>query len=219
MLACFRIGAVALPCSTQLRSGDLGHRAEVARPVIAIGESTLLAELPEGVPSLDLDELTRILDEESPQEAPAYPADLDPGDPALIIFTSGTTGAARGAVHSQSYLMAQRLQAEQWLGARRGELSWCTAAPGWSKSARNAFIAPWLCGATALIHDGRFDPAERLEICERESVNVLCQAPTEYRVLAKRSELRPLTAIGACPPVRRSTRGLRASARAPALRS
>ena len=195
MLACFRIGAVALPCSTQLRSGDLGHRVEVARPVIAIGESALLAELPEGVPSLDLDELTRIFDEESPQEAPAYPVDLDPGDPALIIFTSGTTGVARGAVHSQSYLMAQRLQAEHWLGARRGELCWCTAAPGWSKSARNSFIAPWLCGATALIHDGRFDPDERLEICEREGVNVLCQAPTEYRVLAKRSELRPLPAM------------------------
>ena len=43
--------------------------------------------------------------------------------------------------------------------ARAGELVWCTAASGWSKSARNVFIAPWLSGAAALLHDARFDPA------------------------------------------------------------
>ena len=57
------------------------------------------------------------------------------------------------------------------------------------------FVAPWLCGAAAMIHDARFDPAERLELIERERVNVLCQAPTEYRMLAKRAELRPLPSL------------------------
>src|SRR5436190_13036382 len=47
-------------------------------------------------------------------------------------------------------------------------------------------------GATAVIQDGRFDPEERLRLCEQLGVNVLCQAPTEYRMLAKRTELRPL---------------------------
>jgi acyl-coenzyme A synthetase/AMP-(fatty) acid ligase len=84
------------------------------------------------------------------------------------------------------------LQATHWLDARPGELVWCTAASGWSKSARNAFIAPWLRGAAALLHDARFDPAERLEILASEGVNVLCMAPTEYRVIAKRAELAPL---------------------------
>ena len=65
-----------------------------------------------------------------------------------------------------------------------GELVWCTAASGWSKSARNVFIAPWLRGARALLHDARFDPEERLELVERERVDVLCMAPTEYRVIA-----------------------------------
>jgi acyl-coenzyme A synthetase/AMP-(fatty) acid ligase len=81
------------------------------------------------------------------------------------------------------------------VGARKGELAWCTAAPGWSKSTRNVFIAPWLQGAAALIHDARFDPEERLDVIEREGVNVLCQAPTEYRILAKRTELRPIASL------------------------
>ena len=46
-----------------------------------------------------------------------------------------------------------------------------------------------------MIHDARFDPAERLELIERERVNVLCQAPTEYRILATRAGLRPLPAL------------------------
>ena len=67
---------------------------------------------------------------------------------------------------------------------------WCTAASGWSKSARNAFVAPWLRGAAALLHDARFDPHERLELLDRERVDLLCMAPTEYRVIAKRATLR-----------------------------
>ena len=94
-------------------------------------------------------------------------------------------------MHAQRYLAGQRAQAEHWLGAETGELVWCTTATGWSKSARNVFVAPWLCGAAAMIHDARFDPAERLELIERERVNVLCQAPTEYRMLAKRARAPP----------------------------
>ncbi|MBS1843623.1 MAG: AMP-binding protein, partial [Actinobacteria bacterium] len=45
---------------------------------------------------------------------------------------------------------------------------------------------------------GRFDPAERLEIAAREGVKVLCMAPTEYRVIAKRTELRAIPGLRGC---------------------
>ncbi|MDP9346315.1 MAG: AMP-binding protein, partial [Actinomycetota bacterium] len=128
------------------------------------------------------------------REPPAAP-DLDADDPCLITFTSGTSGKPKAVVHAQRYLTGQRVQAEHWLDARPGELVWCTAASGWSKSARNAFIAPWIRGAAALLHDARFDPAERLELLARERVNVLCMAPTEYRVIAKRAEVRPVEGL------------------------
>jgi acyl-coenzyme A synthetase/AMP-(fatty) acid ligase len=195
MLACWRMGAVALPCNTQLRRNDLAHRAAAANPALCIGDEELLGELPDGIPYMTLAEVGAALDEDRPQQPPAAVADLDPGDPALIVFTSGTTGEPRAALHSQRYLPGQRAQAEHWLGARAGELVWCTTATGWSKSARNVFVAPWLCGAAAMIVDGRFDAAERLALIEREGVEVLCQAPTEYRVLAKRTGLRALPSL------------------------
>ncbi|HSD23093.1 MAG TPA: AMP-binding protein [Solirubrobacterales bacterium] len=195
MLACFRMGAVALPCNPQLRRKDLEIRVQAAEPKLCIGEEDLLGELPDGVPSMTMAEIADALDEDLPQETPAETVELDAEDPAVIIFTSGTTGQPKGVVYPQRYLTGQRLQAEHWVGARGGELAWCTAAPGWSKSTRNVFIAPWLRGAAALLHDARFDPGERLGIIEREGVNVLCQAPTEYRILAKRTELRPIGSL------------------------
>ena len=195
MLACFRIGAVALPCSTQLRRGDLSHRISTANPKLAIGEERYLDELPDGVDYLTLADVDRILDEDRPQAAAAEPTPLHPDDPAIIVFTSGTTGSSRAAVHPQRYLAGQRTQAEHWFGARPGELAWCTAATGWSKSARNSFIAPWLCGAVAYLHEGRFVPDERLAICESEGIATLCMAPTEYRILAKRTELRAVPSL------------------------
>ena len=103
-------------------------------------------------------------------------------------------GARRAAAGSATSA-ARRSRPSTGSGREEGDLVWCTAASGWSKSARNAFLAPWLRGAAALLHDGRFDPAERLEIAEREGVTVLCQAPTEYRMLAKRTELRPVDGL------------------------
>jgi acyl-coenzyme A synthetase/AMP-(fatty) acid ligase len=192
MLACFRIGAVALPCTEQLRVRDLRGRLEAVPPRLVVASARNVATVTEsgfdgplvGVPDASLF-----------SAPPAPPAELDAEEPALITFTSGTAGEPKPIRHGGRYLDGQRVQAEHWLAARDGELVWCTAASGWSKSARNVFIAPWLRGAAALLEDRRFDPEPRLRTVEREGVNVLCMAPTEYRAVAKRAELRPLPSL------------------------
>jgi acetyl-CoA synthetase len=193
MVACFRLGAMALPCNEQLRPGDLRARMDLVEPAAAVADERHAEALEQagfGAP------LLRVPDERLFGRAPAPPAaQLGPEDPALTVFTSGTAGEPKPIRHGQRYLTGQRTQAEHWFGAREGDLCWCTGATGWSKSARNVFIAPWLMGAAALLHDGRFDPGERLELIEREGVSVLCMAPTEYRAVAKRAQLRPLPGL------------------------
>jgi acetyl-CoA synthetase len=189
MVACFRQGYVVLPCTEQLRAKDLSLRLSVIEPrVVVTGERNH-----EVLEQAGWRGQTVIGD--PPRRDPPPPADLAPDDPCLITFTSGTAGEPRAVLHGQRYLPGQRLQAEHWLGAEDDDLVWCTAASGWSKSARNAFIAPWLRGAAALLHDARFDPHERLALIERERVSVLCMAPTEYRVIAKRAEPRPVASL------------------------
>src|SRR3954454_21648345 len=195
LLACWRMGAVALPCSTMLRGHDLEHRVAAANPKLCVGEESLLEEMPGGVLLMTMAEVAAVMDEDRPQETPAAVEEMGAEDPALIVFTSGTTGDPRGVVHAYRYLLGQQIQAEHWFGSRNGDLAWCTTATGWSKSARNVFLAPWITGAAAVIHDGRFDPGERLDFAEALGVNVLCQPPTEYRMLARRTQLRRLPAL------------------------
>jgi acetyl-CoA synthetase len=192
MIACWRLGAVAQPCTEQLRPADLRARVEAVHPRAVVADerdSGLVDEAGFDGPVLIVPD--RALFEAEP--APA--AELEPEDPVLIVFTSGTAGEPKPIRHGARYLAGQVVQAEHWYGAQPGDLCWCTAASGWSLSARNAFVAAWVRGAAALLHDARFDPGERLEVLARERVNVLCMSPTEYRAIAKRGELRPLPAL------------------------
>jgi acyl-coenzyme A synthetase/AMP-(fatty) acid ligase len=192
IVACFRIGAVVLPSTEQLRPNDLRARFDKVEPRAVIADRRNLETVTESGYGGDV---LAVPDEDLFAAAPAQPADLSPADPALIAFTSGTAGEPKAIRHGQRYLYGQHVQAEHWFGAREGDLCWCTAASGWSKSARNSFIAAWLRGATALLHDRRFDPDERLDVIEREGVNVLCMAPTEWRTVAKRTTLRRLPSL------------------------
>jgi acyl-coenzyme A synthetase/AMP-(fatty) acid ligase len=192
MLACWRIGAVAQPCAEQLRPADLGARMEKVEPLAVVAAERDA----DAIAGAGFDrELLMVPDEGLFDGDPAPAAELDPEAPALTVFTSGSSGEPKPIRHGQGYLAGQRVQAEHWYGARAGDLCWCTTASGWSLSARNAFVAAWLRGAAALLHDARFDPDERLELLEREPVSVLCMSPTEYRSIAKRAELRPLPTV------------------------
>jgi acyl-coenzyme A synthetase/AMP-(fatty) acid ligase len=192
MVACFRLGAVALPCTLQLRPRDLRRRMDLAEPRLVVADERNVGAVREaGFTGA----VVTVPDDRLYDGPPSPVAELEDDDPALIIFTSGTTGEARAIRHGQRYLTGQSVQARHWYGARRGDLCWCTAASGWSKSARNAFIAPWLRGAAALLQEGGFDPAVRLETVERERVNVLCMAPTEYRAVAHHGSLRAMPSL------------------------
>jgi len=214
VVACWRIGAAVLPCTEQLRPADLSKRIEITSPrAILVDErngetlrsalaATTEAVLAAGDRSASGGPGARrapvvltIPDERLYEASPAPAVDLAGDEPALIVFTSGTSGEPKPIRHGARNLPGQMLQAEHWYDARPGELAWCTAASGWSLSARNAFVAPWLRGAAALLHDARFDPAERLDTIEREGVAVLCMAPTEYRAIAKRTALRRLPSL------------------------
>ncbi len=181
-LACLHVGAPLLPCSEQLRPKDVALRLRRAAPALLVADRRNREVVEAAAPSCPV---VYLPDEDWRAARPAPPyAELEDADPSFVLFTSGTSGPPKLVRHGQRYAWGQQLQATRWLAARPGELVWSTAAPGWSKSARNSFIAPWWCGAAALVQDRRFHPAERLETIRRLGVDVLCMAPTEYRLIA-----------------------------------
>ncbi len=177
LLGALRLGVVTIPCSEMLRAKDLEFRMRHSGAALLVAHRGAEAEVA-GMDALFLDEAAE------PAEIPPC-EDTAADEPAFILYTSGTTKDPKGVTHTHAYTYAKRMQAEHWLDARPGDLVWCTAGTGWAKSIWNVFLGPWSRGAEILLHEGGFDARERFELLERLDVTVLCQAPTEYRLMAK----------------------------------
>ncbi len=181
LLGALRLGLVTIPCSEMLRAKDLDFRMRHSGASLLVAHRGAETEVA-GLDALFVDEAT---------EPAAIPAceDTRADEPAFILYTSGTTKDPKGVTHTHGYAYAKRMQAEYWLDARPGDLVWCTAGTGWAKSIWNVFLGPWSCGAEILLHEGAFDPRRRFDLLEQLRVTVLCQAPTEYRLMAKLDDL------------------------------
>ena len=108
-----------------------------------------------------------------------------PDDPALLHFTSGTTGTPKGAIHVHEAVVAHHATGRLALDLHDEDVFWCTADPGWVTGTSYGIIAPLTAGVTSVVDDGDFDAERWYGILERERVSVWYTAPTAIRMLMK----------------------------------
>jgi acetyl-CoA synthetase len=112
--------------------------------------------------------------------APTYPE-----TPSVLHYTSGTTGAPKGALHVHGSVFAQYLTTKVVLDVRDDDIYWCTADPGWVTGTSYGIIGPWVMGATQVVLDAGFSSDRWYATIARHKITVWYTAPTAIRMLMR----------------------------------
>ncbi len=112
-----------------------------------------------------------------------------PEDPALLHFTSGTTGRPKGAVHVHRAVLAHHVTSRFALDLQRGDVFWCTADPGWVTGTSYGIIGPLTRGVTVVTDAAEFDARRWYRVLAGQRVTVWYTAPTAIRMLMRHGGL------------------------------
>jgi acetyl-CoA synthetase len=105
--------------------------------------------------------------------------------PALLHFTSGTTGLPKGAVHVHEAVLMHFATGRYVLDLHPEDVYWCTADPGWVTGTSYGIIAPLLHGVTTIVDEPDFDAERWFAILRDQKVTVWYTAPTAIRRLMR----------------------------------
>ena len=201
ILGLHKLGAVAIPATNQLVAHDFTYRFKAAG-VSAIlctadGDTANQVELAEGELGINL---TKIIvggerdgwhsyDSEYALFSRRYVREDDApcgNDPMLMLFTSGTTGYPKMAMHSYKYALGHYVTAKYWHLCREDGLHFTISETGWGKALWGKLYGQWLCEGAVFTYDfDRFDSAKILPMFAKYGITTFCAPPTMYRMLIK----------------------------------
>ena len=201
ILGLHKLGAIAIPATNQLMEHDFTYRFQ-AGGVSAIlctadGDTAHQVELAEKACDLNL---TKVLvggsregwhdfNEEYGLFSRRYVRTEDApcgDDPMLMLFTSGTTGYPKMAMHSYKYALGHYVTARYWHLCERDGLHFTISETGWGKALWGKLYGQWLCEGAVFVYDfDRFDAEKILPMFAKYNITTFCAPPTMYRMLIK----------------------------------
>jgi acetyl-CoA synthetase len=171
-------GAVLVTTSSLYRKKIASIRAQMPflRSVLVVADEPD-AELPSDVIDLPA-QLARVSDDFEIVRTHAQ-------DPALLHFTSGTTGRPKGAVHVHEAVIAHHITGKLALDLHDDDVFWCTADPGWVTGTSYGIVSPLTNGITIFVDEADFDAQRWYRNLAQEKIAVWYTAPTAVRMMMK----------------------------------
>jgi len=188
-LGAIAAGLVAVPTSAQLTAREITKLSAQIAPRLILQDPDLPA--PDGADAtvLPAGDLTAFYD------LPPAPFHMgDPNRPAYIVFTSGTSGAARAVEHAHRAIWARGMMMEGWYALRASDRLLHAGAFNWTFTLGTGLLDPWTMGATALIPAPETDPAELPHALQQGAATIFAAAPGIYRKML-RGDLPPLPTL------------------------
>ncbi|HUG64620.1 MAG TPA: AMP-binding protein [Gaiellaceae bacterium] len=186
-IAAYKLGAVALPLSSQFGSDALEVRLRDATPRVVIGEAEALERVrATGTDALLVDadhELPALLAGASPRFEAAPTA---PDTPALLVYTSGTTGPPKGALHGHRVLAGHLpgFELSHDFFPQPSDRIWTPADWAWIGGLYDVLVPGLAHGMPVVAYRARrFDPEQTLDLLERIGVRNVFMPATALRML------------------------------------
>lgn len=180
------IGGTAVLGNAWWSDEELQSAVELVTPAIIITDRTvgLVDEL--GPACIRFSELRgQLAETETSELRNIVPPDVDEEDPAVVIFSSGTTGKAKGVVMSHRGIIANvqnlltltgRLPSE--LAADHAGTVSLVSMPLFHLAGMQITLMNMLCGGRLVFLQGKFDPLEVLGLIQQERVRAWGSVPT-----------------------------------------
>ena len=171
---------VTTPALLRRKMAGLRHRMPTLRHILLAGDGAVDASL--DIEAAQVHSLDVLLKEASGNYEIGP---TDPEDMALLHFTSGTTGAPKGAVHVHGAVVAHHVSGLYALDFHPNDVFWCTADPGWVTGTSYGIIAPLTHGITTVVDEHDFDARRWYRTLQDQRVTVWYTAPTAIRMLMR----------------------------------
>ena len=184
-LGAMAAGFVPVVCSSQLTRPEVDRIASDLAPRIAVAAEGIAR--PDTIPAIPAGDIRAM-----ETLAPAPYAMGDPDRPAYVVYTSGTSGAARAVLHAHRAILARAMMLEGWYGLRESDRVLHAGAMNWTYTLGTGLMDPWTAGATALVPAAGVTPDQIPLLLRRFDATIFAAAPGVYRQMLKSPSLPPL---------------------------
>ena len=192
LFAVQKLGAILVPLNFRLTPREVGYLLGDSRPKLLIHQrqfDALVERLepgvrPERVLHFDGDDsyLSRLAD--PARSAEPLPVLAGPDTPCMILYTSGTSGAPKGAMITPGMIFWNSVNTTLRLNLTQSDVT-LTYTPLFHTGGWNVLTTPFLHRGARLVFLKKFDPDRFLELAERERVTVLFGLPTIMEMLRR----------------------------------